>query len=164
MSDSLYGMEPDKSEDFGVNLGAISPRGERGVLIVDLDALIPEVVADSDFEARGRNRFVRIIASEPCSVNGNRELVRSAIENVIRNAVTYTDENTEVEVSLSCSENRSEKQATVRVHDHGRGVPIELLRDIFIPFYRVADARERSTGAVSDYQSPNVPCTCTAAM
>jgi alpha-beta hydrolase superfamily lysophospholipase len=40
MSDSLYGMEPDKSEDFGVNLGAISPRGERGVLIVDLDALL----------------------------------------------------------------------------------------------------------------------------
>jgi signal transduction histidine kinase len=117
---------------------------DRG--IVDLDALIPEVVADADFEARGRNRFVRIIASEPCSVNGNRELVRSAIENVIRNAVTYTDENTEVEVSLSCSENRSEKQAIVRVHDHERGVPIELLRDIFIPFYRVADARERSTG------------------
>jgi alpha-beta hydrolase superfamily lysophospholipase len=40
MSDSLYGMEPDKSEDFGVNLGAISPRGERGVLIVNLDALL----------------------------------------------------------------------------------------------------------------------------
>jgi alpha-beta hydrolase superfamily lysophospholipase len=40
MSDSLYGMEPDKSEDFGVHLGAISPRGERGVLIVNLDALL----------------------------------------------------------------------------------------------------------------------------
>ena len=40
MSDSLYGMEPDKSEDFGVNLGAIQPRGERGVLIVNLDALL----------------------------------------------------------------------------------------------------------------------------
>ena len=40
MSDALYGMEPDKSEDFGVNLGAISPRGERGVLIVNLDALL----------------------------------------------------------------------------------------------------------------------------
>jgi alpha-beta hydrolase superfamily lysophospholipase len=40
MSDALYGMEPDNSEDFGVNLGAISPRGERGVLIVNLDALL----------------------------------------------------------------------------------------------------------------------------
>jgi hypothetical protein len=40
MSDALYGMEPDKTEDFGVNLGSIAPRGERGVLIVNLDALL----------------------------------------------------------------------------------------------------------------------------
>lgn len=41
MSDSLYGMQPDKTEEFfGVHLGAIAPRGERGVLILDLDALL----------------------------------------------------------------------------------------------------------------------------
>ena len=40
VNDALYGMQPDKSEDFGVNLGSIAPRGERGVLIVNLDALL----------------------------------------------------------------------------------------------------------------------------
>ena len=40
MNDSLYGMEPDGSEDFGIHLGAIAPRGERGVLIVNLDTLL----------------------------------------------------------------------------------------------------------------------------
>jgi alpha-beta hydrolase superfamily lysophospholipase len=40
MYDALYGLEPDEPEKFGVNLGAIAPRGERGVLIVDLDALV----------------------------------------------------------------------------------------------------------------------------
>jgi alpha-beta hydrolase superfamily lysophospholipase len=40
MNDALYGLEPDGQENFGVNLGAIAPRGERGVLIVDLDALV----------------------------------------------------------------------------------------------------------------------------
>jgi alpha-beta hydrolase superfamily lysophospholipase len=40
MNDALYGLEPDEQENFGVNLGAIAPRGERGVLIVDLDALV----------------------------------------------------------------------------------------------------------------------------
>ena len=42
MNDSLYGMEPDKTqaEFFGVHLGAIAPRGERGVLILNLDALL----------------------------------------------------------------------------------------------------------------------------
>jgi alpha-beta hydrolase superfamily lysophospholipase len=40
MNDSLYGMQPDNIDEFGVNLGAIAPRGERGVLILNLDALL----------------------------------------------------------------------------------------------------------------------------
>jgi alpha-beta hydrolase superfamily lysophospholipase len=40
MNDSLYGMQPDDNDEFGVNLGAIAPRGERGVLILNLDALL----------------------------------------------------------------------------------------------------------------------------
>jgi hypothetical protein len=40
MDDSLYGMTPDPAEDFGIHLGAMAVRGERGTLIVSLDALI----------------------------------------------------------------------------------------------------------------------------
>ena len=40
VSDSLYGMEPDTTENFGINLGAIAPRGERRTLIVSLDSLL----------------------------------------------------------------------------------------------------------------------------
>jgi alpha-beta hydrolase superfamily lysophospholipase len=40
LSDSLFGMQPDPAENFGVNLGAVAPRGERGTLIVSLDALL----------------------------------------------------------------------------------------------------------------------------
>ncbi|MGJ0509432.1 MAG: alpha/beta hydrolase [Methylocystis sp.] len=39
LSDALYGLNPDKSEDFGVSLGALDLRGERGTLVVSLDAL-----------------------------------------------------------------------------------------------------------------------------
>jgi alpha-beta hydrolase superfamily lysophospholipase len=39
LSDSLYGMQPDSDEDFGVHLGAMATRGERGTLIVTLDSL-----------------------------------------------------------------------------------------------------------------------------
>ena len=39
LSDSLYGLEPESDEDFGVNLGAMATRGERGTLIITLDAL-----------------------------------------------------------------------------------------------------------------------------
>ncbi len=40
LSDSLYGMFPDPVEEYGVSLGAVAPRGERGTLIVSLDSLI----------------------------------------------------------------------------------------------------------------------------
>jgi alpha-beta hydrolase superfamily lysophospholipase len=40
VTDSLYGLQPDSSEDFGINLGAVAPRGERGALIVSLDSLL----------------------------------------------------------------------------------------------------------------------------
>ena len=39
VTDPLYGMQPDDSEDFGVNLGALAMRGERGMLIVSQDSL-----------------------------------------------------------------------------------------------------------------------------
>jgi hypothetical protein len=40
MNDSLYGLTPDPTENFGVNLGALAPRGERNVLIASLDSLL----------------------------------------------------------------------------------------------------------------------------
>jgi hypothetical protein len=40
MSDSLYGLTPDPSEDFGIHLGSIAPRGEGNVLIASLDSLL----------------------------------------------------------------------------------------------------------------------------
>jgi hypothetical protein len=40
MTDSLYGLTPDSTEDFGLNLGALAPRGERNVLIASLDSLL----------------------------------------------------------------------------------------------------------------------------
>jgi hypothetical protein len=61
MSDSLYGMEPDKTEDFGVHLGAISPRGERGVLIVNLDALLR--VSSNPFFPYVLERIDQVIAA-----------------------------------------------------------------------------------------------------
>ncbi len=40
LDDSLYGMYPEPLNQFGVSLGALAPRGERGTLIVSLDALV----------------------------------------------------------------------------------------------------------------------------
>jgi two-component system sensor histidine kinase CpxA len=113
---------------------------------IDLKALVHEVVEDADFEARSRDRSVRVVTAEACRINGVGDLLRSAIENVVRNAVRHTAQGTEVEVSLTCEQANGSKYATVRVRDYGKGVPEDAIEDIFRAFYRVEQARDRKTG------------------
>jgi signal transduction histidine kinase len=117
-----------------------------GAETVELDGLVREVAEDANFEAQSRNRKVRVIEAESCAIAGSRELVRSAVENVVRNALKYTAEGTDVEVSVKCMSDPAGENGVIRIRDHGEGVPEDALEDIFRPFYRVADSRERSSG------------------
>jgi len=108
----------------------------------DLCDLLNEVVDDASFEASATRRGVELAADTPCPVRGYPALVRSALDNVIRNAVRHTDEETAVEVSIDCGAAGAE----ITIRDHGPGVPEDHLDTLFEPFSRVADARERSTG------------------
>jgi signal transduction histidine kinase len=111
---------------------------------IDLTELVKDVAADADFEARANGRYVNVLETDRCAVVGSENLLRSAIENVLRNAVRYTPEGTAVDVSLT----RENGHATVTVSDHGGGVPEAELSHLFKPFYRVGEARERKTGGI----------------
>jgi two-component system sensor histidine kinase CpxA len=113
---------------------------------VDLAALVREVADDADFEARSVNRSVQVVSSDDCSINGVEELLRSAVENVVRNAVRYTPEGTAVEVALRKQNGGSDNFAVISVRDRGKGVPEDALKRIFRPFYRTEDARDRQSG------------------
>lgn len=123
-------------------LGSASAPPE--VTDVDLQALVREVVEDAHFEAQERSVGVQLSSEQTCIVKGSPELLRSAIENVIRNAIRYTTEHTSVEVTLRCDSEPS--IAVITVRDHGPGVPDNELSNLFRPFYRVATARERTSG------------------
>ena len=112
---------------------------------VDLARLVREVADDADFEARSRKRSVHVVECEECSTKGTEELLRSAVENVVRNAVRYTAEGTEVEVALRVK-NGNQNAAIISVRDHGQGVPDDAMEKIFHPFYRTEDARDRESG------------------
>ena len=134
----------------------------------DLVELVTAITDDARFEAGSRNRSVRLKTSGRCTTVGNELLLRRAIENVVRNAVQYTAEGTEVEVELRADaglacENQGvgkaldgsakanpelDRCAVITVRDHGAGVPENALVEIFRPFYRVDDARDREAGGV----------------
>jgi two-component system sensor histidine kinase CpxA len=81
-----------------------------------------------------------------CFVLGNAELLRSAIENVIRNAVRYTTSDASVDIHLERLEKTDGSFILLSVRDYGVGVPDAELANIFRPFYRVADDRDRQSG------------------
>ena len=108
----------------------------------DVDEMIEEVVRDANFEGAAKGCTVRTLGAAKSSVNGSRELLRSAIENVLRNAVRYSPQGAPVDVAVE----RSDAGLTVSVRDQGPGVPESEVERIFEPFYRVAESRDRDTG------------------
>lgn len=113
---------------------------------VQLETLIEEVARDAAFEAQSRNCQVEAEILDELPVMGDPALLRSAIENVVRNAVRYTGDGTTVNIRAERVQNGRSEEAVIRVSDSGSGVPDDALDKIFQPFYRIDDARVRSTG------------------
>ncbi|MFL6437358.1 MAG: ATP-binding protein [Terriglobales bacterium] len=113
--------------------------------MLNLSVLVSEVVSDAEFAAHERQRSVHLSSDENIYVRGNPDLLRSAIENVILNAVRYTAAGTAVDVHLR---REAGAWALLRIRDHGPGVPETELRNIFRPFYRVTNARDEQSGGI----------------
>ncbi|MDR3765294.1 MAG: ATP-binding protein [Acidobacteriota bacterium] len=111
---------------------------------VPFDVLVREVVSDCQFEATAREVLVTAQVASPATVMGDLELLRRALENVLRNAIRYSPKGSSVQLDLTLSE----RTATARVRDFGPGVPEDALQRIFDPFYRVEASRDASSGGV----------------
>jgi two-component system sensor histidine kinase CpxA len=138
-----------------------SHAGLEPVETVALRALVEDVAADASFEAESSGRRVRVAADgQTPDVRGVHHLLRSAVDNVVRNAVRHTAPDTEVLIELQASApfpatsggngsgGAGGTSVIVRVRDCGPGVPPGELEKLFQPFYRVSEARERQSGGV----------------
>src|SRR6266849_1203987 len=102
----------------------------------NLTNLVQEVAADGDFEARANHRAVKVIHAEACTMSGVPEMLRSAIENVVRNAIRHTPAESSVEITIERRNSAMAPRALLRVRDFGPGVPPGMLTEIFVPFRR----------------------------
>jgi two-component system sensor histidine kinase CpxA len=129
----------------------------------DLTNLVQEVAADGDFEARAHKRSVKLLYADACTMSGLPELLRSAIENVVRNAVRHTPDGTSVDITLErrntpWDQNKVDKaKAILRIRDHGPGVPENMLSEIFLPFRRASQPASARTNGPFAFQSGTPP-------
>ena len=118
--------------------------------MLSLRELVEQVAHDAEYETPARGCRVTTPAADAADeflVEADPDLLRSAVENAVRNATRYTAEGTTVEVRLERQQAANgEKEIVVRVLDSGPGVPDEALPKICEPFYRLDDARNRQTG------------------
>ena len=112
--------------------GLSSGRRER----VDFSQLVEEIVADGNFEAQLLGKSVSLEATNRVVLeNADAQALRSACENIVRNAIRFSPPGGKVEVHLVVSE--SERRMFLSIRDGGPGVPEEHLKDIFQPFFRL---------------------------
>ena len=111
---------------------------------VSVQKLISEIVDDCQVEAFAKGCGVAFRSQYPESLPMDAELMRRAIENVVRNAIRFSPRGTEVEVSTEHERDRLH----IRVRDYGPGVPPEMLDRLFVPFFRVDTSRNASGGGV----------------
>jgi two-component system sensor histidine kinase CpxA len=127
---------------------------------VELGELITAILDDNQIEANNKQaNFSFTNRIEEALVRANATQLHSALENIIRNAIHYTDECSSIEITIereevNCAATGNKKkdspqpqiQFRITVTDNGPGVPKDDLETIFEPFYRVDRARNRKTG------------------
>ncbi len=107
---------------------------------VDLAAVLDGVVADARYEHPDED--IQWQGAAACGISADPETLTSAIENVVRNALTHSPGDQPVEISLTC---RADGWVQLCVSDRGPGVPDSDLDKIFEPFFQVKPSRGHDT-------------------
>jgi two-component system, OmpR family, sensor histidine kinase CpxA len=113
---------------------------------LSLNRLIEEMIPDAAYEARQRQGSVVFHANHQCTLLGNQQLLHRAVENILRNAIRYTEPGSEIEIKLDTVLDHEGEVAILDVNDRGPGIPENEIEAIFLPFYRVDQARSPDTG------------------
>lgn len=112
---------------------------------VRLDELIQRIVDDARFEQDELKKRIQFQYDQPHTLLGNAELLYRAIENIIRNALHYSNDDTTVEVYLSTHKTQN-NCVHISVLDRGPGIAEEQIKHLFEPFFRAQAARDRDSG------------------
>ncbi len=108
---------------------------------IDLRSLLEDLIEDCTWEA-SEQQCTLTAQLQPVAILGNSELIRRALDNVLRNAIRFSPPGEAIDITLA-----SEAGIVVAsFRDRGPGVPEESLERIFAPFFRVDTSRNHAKG------------------
>jgi len=113
---------------------------------IELNSFLEQVINDCQYFANSKNVTISFKGATDCPTLADIKLLASAISNVVNNAVKYSPNDSVVLVTLKEELTDQKKHVRLTVSDHGPGVPDDMITELFSPFFRVADGRERSSG------------------
>ncbi len=106
----------------------------------DLNGLINTIADDARFETETQNKKVMYQSQSELLIKGHVELLRRAIENIVRNALFHTPQQSQVDIRLKHNHN----QVEIMICDQGDGVPEEKLAQLFQPFVRIKESNQNA--------------------
>ncbi|WP_434340595.1 ATP-binding protein [Motilimonas cestriensis] len=130
-------LEQMISDLLGLSRSQFQP---QEVQTIRLDSLLEALLDDAQFEAEQTGKTFTYDTPPALELQAYPALLSSAIENVIRNAISYADTS----IKLTITQHRDKLE--ISIQDDGPGVPETELGQIFRPFYRVSQARDRESG------------------
>lgn len=118
-----------------------------GVHVVQVDDVVAEAVDAVATAATARQVRVAVGGTTGLTVTGDRQMLVTAVRNLVDNAVAYSADGTSVSVAVrSGRTDEGVDVAEVVVVDEGVGIPADLQDRVFERFFRVDPARSRATG------------------
>jgi len=108
---------------------------------IDLYLLVKDCIKNLEISARQKAVSLNV-EGESFIINGNQDLIKELIDNLVQNAIRYNNPKGYVNVSVFHKDN----SVVLMVKDNGIGIPAEEQNRIFERFYRVDKSRTKATG------------------
>jgi len=112
------------------------------LMFVDLKQLLILCIEDAQYIANEKSITITLDCQRSALLQADPNLLSSAINNILINAIKYSHANDQIKVHL----HKTGRHFIIEIIDTGIGVPAEDLAKLFKPFYRVAQSRDRATG------------------
>jgi len=128
--------------EFSYIEGVSEPRHTSGL---SLERLVNDLLPDVEFEAESRNCQIVKRFIHDAAIDGDPDMLRHALENIVRNAIRHSPENGVIEIHIDLEERDGHMMALLRVVDAGPGVSEDKLELILNPFYRIEQSGHRTT-------------------